>query len=440
MSIYADAERELMNALRLKVAFVKWRSSPAGSDDPANASRSVVIALMLTGRSRHGKETMNMNRSTMKTSEWRRRYARRALATVVFAALPAAAWCSDGAGAPVTKLGGKDEPTAVRSWLVAGPLPSPDVLNREPNGPRRAGYDTDYLVGIGGETAARPREGTRVTAQTGNVEFQRRTWNTEYIDLTEVYGRPEQVCAYLYAEVESPRDTSLYLHFGSNDAGKVWIGAKLVAARATDGSARRSQSVGLVRLKAGRNPVLVKVDQAGANWGAYVEFSDKATSLAAVSVSESGGGTVNVNFNASPFSPQVTWSIAAVTAVCLLFLFGWIPLVFWLYFRARNRHEQREHELWMAMVAKGMIPVVEVPKRPPARPRKGLVILGFLLALAGLGLTIAEVADSGLANAGFELAVMFAGIALVVTAEYLRRTAERDHREEEPPARPNDAA
>lgn len=355
---------------------------------------------------------------------WRRTTTRRVLFVAALVLLPVAAWCADSnASAPVTKLERKDGPTAIRSWLVAGPLPSPEVLNPEPNGPRRAGYDTDYLTSIGGETAARPREGTRVTAQTGNVEFQRRTWNTEYIDLTEVYGRPEQVCAYLYAEVESPRDTSLYLHFGSNDAGKVWIGSKLVAARPTDGSARRSQSVGLVGLKAGRNPVLVKVDQAGANWGAYVEFSDKATSLAPLAPPSVPVSREVLDVNVRGILRDAGPWIAGVAIVTTLISFGWIPLVFWLYFRFKNRHEQRMHELHLAMVEKGMSPVVETPGPRTARGGRGLIILGFLLALAGLGLTIAEVADSGLRNAGFELAVMFAGIALIIAVEYLRRTS-----------------
>jgi hypothetical protein len=188
----------------------------------------------------------------------------------------------------------------------------------------------------------------------------------------------------------------------------------------------------------------VKVDQAGSNWGVYVEFWDKASSLAPAALAPAsvaiGGGMSDQIEMARGIVHDLRWQILGIGVLSTVLTFGWIPLLVWLYFRSKNRHGQRLHQLQMAMVAKGMSPVVEVPKRPPARTGKGLVILGFLLALAGLGLTIAEVADSGLANAGFELAIMLAGIALLVAAEYLRRTAERGNREEEPPARPNDAS
>jgi len=384
-----------------------------------------------------------MNRSTMKTSEWRQRCARRALATVAFAALPAAAWCADGAAAPVTKLEKKDGPTGITSWLYAGMFPSTDLVQPDQNGPRRTGYDTDFLTAIGGEAAARPHEGTKITAPTGSVEFKRRTWNTNYIDLTEVFGRPERVCAYLYAEVESPKDTSLFLHFGCNDAGKVWIAGKLVAARPTDGSAQRSQSVALVELKGGRNPLLVKVDQAGSNWGVYVEFWDKASSLAPASVAI-GGGMSDTDLALQiemvrGIIRDLRWPIVGIGVLSTALMFGWIPLLIWLYFRSKNRNEQRVHELQLAMVERGMSPAMETQK-PRRQSGRWLFVWGLVLTFAGAGLFAAEMADSGLRNAGFELAVMLSGVALLGAAGHLRRAAERDHREEEPPARPNDAS
>jgi hypothetical protein len=210
-----------------------------------------------------------------------------------------------------------------------------------------------------------------------------------------------------------------------------------------DGSAQRSQSVALVELKGGRNPLLVKVDQAGANWGVYVELWDKASSLAPASVAI-GGGMSDTDLALQiemvrGIIRDLRWPIVGIGVLSTALMFGWIPLLIWLYFRSKNRNEQRVHELQLAMVERGMSPAIETQK-PRRQSGRWLFVWGLVLTFAGAGLFAAEVADSGLRNAGFELAVLLAGVALVASAEYLRRTAERGNREEEPPARPNDAS
>jgi len=174
---------------------------------------------------------------------------------------------------PVTQIPNDGETIAVRSWLVSGMFPSPDLAAPKPDGPRRAGYDTGYLTAIGGEAAARPREGTTVRLPDGGeVTFRFHAWEDDYVNLVDLFGMPSEVLAYLYCEVESPVEQEVYVHVGTNDAGKVWLGGELVIAYPGDRSAEKSQNVAKVRLPAGRTRLLVKVDQAGFNWGAFVEF------------------------------------------------------------------------------------------------------------------------------------------------------------------------
>jgi acid phosphatase type 7 len=181
---------------------------------------------------------------------------------------------------PVTKISTDGSLVAVQSWLVAGPFPSEELTDAQSEGPFRAGYSTDFLASIGGETGARINPGTKVASPQGEqFAFERRDWDDLYTDLVDVFGRLEYACAYLYAEVESEVAQDLYLHVGTNDAGKVWLGGKLVVEHPGDRGAARCQNVAVVRVEAGRTPLLLKIDQAGGGWGAYVEFCDSTTHL-----------------------------------------------------------------------------------------------------------------------------------------------------------------
>jgi hypothetical protein len=161
---------------------------------------------------------------------------------------------------------------AITSWLVAGPLPSPHVEGESPDGALRVGYAFDFLEPLGGEANARIYPGTEIPLPDEKlVQFNFHQWEGPYTDLTDIFGRAAKVCAYLYAEIESAVDQTVYFHVGTNDAGKVWVGGNEIVAYPGDRGAARSEHAVPVALPAGRTPVLVKVDQAGGDWGAFVE-------------------------------------------------------------------------------------------------------------------------------------------------------------------------
>lgn len=186
-----------------------------------------------------------------------------------------ACWAA-AASVPVTVIPHDGPAVAIRSWLVAGMFPSPDLPQATAEGARRAGYDIDYLTALGGEPSARPSAGTKIRLPGGGeVTFTPHTWAQDYVDLVDIFGSHAEVLAYLYCQIESPTEQEVYLHVGTNDAGKLWIGGQLVLADPTDHAALKSLSAVRVRLSAGRTPVLAKIDQAGANWGAFVEVYGK---------------------------------------------------------------------------------------------------------------------------------------------------------------------
>ena len=165
------------------------------------------------------------------------------------------------------------DPISIRSWLVAGMFLSPERTDQVQDGQSiRSAFDTDYLASIGGEVSAEPDSGTSVSGPDGRkVGFKLFEWDTPYVDLIHVFGRQTNVCAYLYAELDSPVEQDVYIHMGFDDTGKAWLNGELVIANSDDGGITRPRNVARVRLRPGRARLLVKVDQARGGWGAFVE-------------------------------------------------------------------------------------------------------------------------------------------------------------------------
>lgn len=180
---------------------------------------------------------------------------------------------SVGAQSPVAIIPNDAAPFTVKEWLVAGPFPSADIEGDMGREPARHGYSTDYLSSIGGESDARIEPGVVVIANAGpRIVFEPHRWKNDYLDLEDVLGKKTNVCAYLYAELESKIEQTVALHIGTNDAGKVWVDGRLVSSYPGDRAARRSQSTARVDLKPGqRTSLLMKIDQGGGGWGAFLE-------------------------------------------------------------------------------------------------------------------------------------------------------------------------
>ena len=340
------------------------------------------------------------------------------------------------ASTPVTEYD-PDGVTSLRSWIVAGPFPSTDLRNQSYSSwPKRTGFDADFLQELGGEAAARPEHRTEIQSPDGRtIRFREYVWNTRYVDLTEIFGRPSHVAAYLYAEIESSKERSVYLHFGSNDAAKVWVNGDLVLSYPQDRSARRSNNVLRVDLVDGRTPILVKVDQAGANWGAYVEFSETSQSL------RHAIRFPNVRFPI-PSSPslsertlseimdKITWVIWSV-AIAGLLLLGLPFILFWLILRHRWERQRREYEMQIAVLSRGAEPPLPESPAPVRHNRTTMFIWGIVLTLGGFGLTITEIANSGFGNAGLELAIMLVGAGLLIAHGQLKQREPPSESEDE---------
>jgi hypothetical protein len=150
----------------------------------------------------------------------------------------------------ITPIPHDGEAVAQRSWPMTGPFPSPTLVDREPEYPVRAGYNTDFLTELGGEAVARPVEGTEVRLPDGmKATFERYEWDGDFINLVPHFGWSSEVLVYLYTEVENPEAQEVYVHIGINDAGKLWMNGKHATKRTACSSSamRRSRSLGSSR-------------------------------------------------------------------------------------------------------------------------------------------------------------------------------------------------
>ena len=173
-----------------------------------------------------------------------------------------------------TTIAQDSAPIAITNWLIAGPFDSPDVDMRTEWDATRQGYTTDFLKPIGGETNPKIRKGTSVKVPDGKkIKFKPYKWDSNYLDLSKVFDKNTNVCAYLYTELESDSEQLVTVHLGTNDAGKLWVDGQLVASHTGNRGAKPSQNTAQIKLLPGkRTTILMKIDQGGGGWGAYLEI------------------------------------------------------------------------------------------------------------------------------------------------------------------------
>lgn len=101
---------------------------------------------------------------------------------------------------------------------------------------------------------------------------------TGRLDFVRSFRTTTNMVCYARAVVVAPRDTATTLSIGSNDGAKVWVNGEVVFSwsSAPDGGmmAAAHQNDVPVRLHAGRNVVLAKVENLGKNWQLFLSFND----------------------------------------------------------------------------------------------------------------------------------------------------------------------
>ncbi len=94
-----------------------------------------------------------------------------------------------------------------------------------------------------------------------------------YIDLDALLGGDDRVAyAMTYCDNPGP-DRELDVHLGTDDGFRLWINGERVAEAAQPRAPTPDEDTLRVRLRAGENAVLLKVEEKGGGWGFYLRFS-----------------------------------------------------------------------------------------------------------------------------------------------------------------------
>jgi hypothetical protein len=94
------------------------------------------------------------------------------------------------------------------------------------------------------------------------------------VDLTRVFQPTERVCAYALCFVTSAEEQDAQIRLGTNDAGKLWLGGRLVCDYPREGTAYLDRDLIPVRLPKGTTPILLKITNDEKNWGFVFRMTD----------------------------------------------------------------------------------------------------------------------------------------------------------------------
>lgn len=145
----------------------------------------------------------------------------------------------------------------VTSWWILGPFPGGEgPLSERKFGPEeRVSFD-DTFEGLGGQ----------------ELRWRKVVSSEAYLDFTKHVHPHDMAVAYAFTYLLSDREQEIVLSVGSNDGVAIRLNGKLVHDNPARRRASPDQDRVPVRLRAGRNDLLVKVDQVGADWGLYVRL------------------------------------------------------------------------------------------------------------------------------------------------------------------------
>ncbi|HEY2586015.1 MAG TPA: hypothetical protein VGI81_09665, partial [Tepidisphaeraceae bacterium] len=145
-------------------------------------------------------------------------------------------------------------------WHLIGPFPA------RPNGCDGLSLETGVESKLGRGGAVDLEAPFKVAGAT--LRWQPALANRRgYVDLGKLLGKVEWAVAYAYAEVDSVHARDAILRCGSDDGIKIWVNGRVVHHHEVGRAYRPDSDSVPVRLEAGRNRILVKVDNYHGGWG-----------------------------------------------------------------------------------------------------------------------------------------------------------------------------
>ncbi|MCD6506871.1 hypothetical protein J7M22_09640 [Candidatus Poribacteria bacterium] len=164
---------------------------------------------------------------------------------------------------------------SIPKWLVAAVPNTGEALDA---------LEKDWIKENIGKTEAdlsKPENGPEAGDKlTGDAKFDWKVVDNDpsnnYIldfQRDDVFGANDNITAYMYLYIESDKDRTVDLYLGSDDAVAAWVNGEQVWKNPVlRGAGVDQDKVEGVKLKAGKNGLLVKVCEQGGGWAGYARI------------------------------------------------------------------------------------------------------------------------------------------------------------------------
>lgn len=169
----------------------------------------------------------------------------------------------------------------LHDFMLLGPFPNPlpegitDYFHTEEE---CLGFAKDYLLSVGGENGVQPCVGQSVDFGHGN-SLTWQAFHSEYdkVDLRKIFTPNEGVVSYAAIWIESKKEQEKLFGIGSNDGVKVWFNGKILLKVHKPRTVNIDDEYLRLRLKRGKNLLLIKIEQGYGGWGFILRPVDEKT-------------------------------------------------------------------------------------------------------------------------------------------------------------------
>lgn len=180
----------------------------------------------------------------------------------------AACWPVVAVAQGVPRYGGLEPDAFLKRWSTLGPVPVADGGAAAPDeATQRKAFDADLLAACGGEARLGAKGGGACLVGTTRLRLAPVETEGDVLDLAAKLGRKDFVVAYAVAEVEATAASRVLLGLGSDDGVKVWLNGRLVHQTWAQRGVVRDQDILRLDLPAGRNRLVLKVQNGSGAWG-----------------------------------------------------------------------------------------------------------------------------------------------------------------------------
>lgn len=163
------------------------------------------------------------------------------------------------------------------SWLVLSPIPVQTAGSTQPpdEAAQKKVFAADLLASQGGEAKITAQPGSKVSVNGVEREWKATSTVADQISLNSTERQDNFEIAYAATEFAVPQDTDTLLGVGSDDAVRVWLNGVMVHEKWAPRPVQLDEDIVPVHLKAGKNRLLLKVQNISGSWGFACRLMDE---------------------------------------------------------------------------------------------------------------------------------------------------------------------